>query len=136
MTSAQRTPTVVAVVLAAGLGTRMKSRTPKVLHPLLGRPMLAYVLDAARAATGGAARWSSTRRRRARSATRSQIRADMALQAEPIGTGDALRAGLAAVPADADEVLVLIGDVPRIHPRSPHRRSSNSAGRPGQCSRW
>ena len=36
----------VAVVLAAGLGTRMRSRCPKVLHPLCGRPMLAYVLDA------------------------------------------------------------------------------------------
>ena len=35
-----------AVVLAAGLGTRMRSRTPKILHPLCGRPMLAYVLDA------------------------------------------------------------------------------------------
>ena len=35
-----------AVVLAAGLGTRMRSRRPKVLHPLCGRPMLAYVLDA------------------------------------------------------------------------------------------
>ncbi|MDL2335908.1 MAG: NTP transferase domain-containing protein, partial [Chloroflexota bacterium] len=42
----------VAVILAAGLGTRMKSRTPKVLHPICGRPMLAYVIDAAHAATG------------------------------------------------------------------------------------
>ena len=37
----------VAIVLAAGLGTRMKSGTPKVLHELCGRPMLRYVLDAA-----------------------------------------------------------------------------------------
>src|SRR4249920_1505415 len=35
-----------AVVLAAGLGTRMRSSLPKVLHPLCGRPMLAFVLDA------------------------------------------------------------------------------------------
>ena len=35
-----------AVVLAAGLGTRMRSRTPKILHSLCGRPMLAFVLDA------------------------------------------------------------------------------------------
>lgn len=116
MTSAQRKPTVVAVVLAAGLGTRMKSRTPKVLHPLLGRPMLAYVLDAARHATGGG------RPVVVYSPPTSAVRdafaneAEMALQAEPIGTGDALRAGLTAVAADADEVLVLIGDVPRIHP--------------------
>ena len=46
---------VVAVVLAAGLGTRMRSALPKVLHPLCGRPMLAYVLDAwASTADGGA----------------------------------------------------------------------------------
>src|SRR4051795_4309759 len=37
---------VSAVVLAAGEGTRMRSATPKVLHPLCGRPMLLHVLDA------------------------------------------------------------------------------------------
>ena len=39
-----------AVILAAGMGTRMASDLPKVLHEVCGRPMLAYVLDAARAA--------------------------------------------------------------------------------------
>ena len=38
---------IVAIVLAAGQGTRMKSALPKVLHPLLGRPMLAYPVQAA-----------------------------------------------------------------------------------------
>ena len=42
----------VAIVMAGGLGTRMRSSVPKLLHPLCGRPMLAYVVDAARAATG------------------------------------------------------------------------------------
>jgi bifunctional UDP-N-acetylglucosamine pyrophosphorylase/glucosamine-1-phosphate N-acetyltransferase len=42
-----------AIVLAAGLGTRMKSRLPKVLHPICGRPLIDYVLDAAEAASGG-----------------------------------------------------------------------------------
>ncbi|MGH7764722.1 MAG: bifunctional UDP-N-acetylglucosamine diphosphorylase/glucosamine-1-phosphate N-acetyltransferase GlmU [Candidatus Dormibacteraceae bacterium] len=37
---------ITAVILAAGLGTRMRSRTPKVLHPICGRPMIDYVLDA------------------------------------------------------------------------------------------
>ena len=46
-------PGVAAVVLAAGLGTRMKSQTPKLLHELCGRPMVAYVVDAAREAAGG-----------------------------------------------------------------------------------
>lgn len=35
------------VILAAGLGTRMKSKLPKVLHPLLGKPMVAYVVETA-----------------------------------------------------------------------------------------
>jgi bifunctional UDP-N-acetylglucosamine pyrophosphorylase/glucosamine-1-phosphate N-acetyltransferase len=38
----------VAVVLAAGKSTRMKSAVPKVLHPVCGRPMIEHVLDAAR----------------------------------------------------------------------------------------
>ena len=42
----------VAVILAAGLGTRMRSRLPKVLHPVCGRPMLDYVIEAATEATG------------------------------------------------------------------------------------
>jgi bifunctional UDP-N-acetylglucosamine pyrophosphorylase / glucosamine-1-phosphate N-acetyltransferase len=106
----------VAVVLAAGLGTRMKSETPKVLHPLLGRPMLAYVLDAARAATDG--RRPIVVYSPATAAVRDAFaeEADLALQAEPNGTGDAVRAALAVVPASAGEVLILSGDVPRIHP--------------------
>jgi bifunctional UDP-N-acetylglucosamine pyrophosphorylase/glucosamine-1-phosphate N-acetyltransferase len=41
---------VAAIVMAAGLGTRMKSATPKHLHPLLGRRMVDWVIDAARGA--------------------------------------------------------------------------------------
>ena len=44
-------PRPVAVILAAGLGTRMRSSLPKVLHPVCGVPMLAYVIDAAAVAT-------------------------------------------------------------------------------------
>ena len=39
-----------AIILAAGEGTRMKSELPKVLHPICGRPMIAYALDLAAAA--------------------------------------------------------------------------------------
>jgi bifunctional UDP-N-acetylglucosamine pyrophosphorylase/glucosamine-1-phosphate N-acetyltransferase len=48
----QTTTSVLPVIMAAGLGTRMKSRKPKVLHELCGRPMLAYVLDAAHKVSG------------------------------------------------------------------------------------
>jgi bifunctional UDP-N-acetylglucosamine pyrophosphorylase/glucosamine-1-phosphate N-acetyltransferase len=108
-----------AVVLAAGLGTRMKSTLPKVLHSLCGRPMLAYVLDAwAEAAAAGIGQptkpvivYSP-----AVDAIRDHFaeRAEFALQDEPRGTGDAVRAAMAAVPDDAAEILILSGDVPLI----------------------
>lgn len=121
----------VAVVLAAGLGTRMRSSVPKLLHPLLGRPMLGYVLDVAVASTAGRPVIVYSP---ATAATRDVFAdvADFALQDAPIGTGDAVRAGLAAVPADADVVLVLNGDVPRMHPELPgalldERRTAGAA---------
>jgi bifunctional UDP-N-acetylglucosamine pyrophosphorylase/glucosamine-1-phosphate N-acetyltransferase len=101
--------------MAAGLGTRMKSRRPKVLHPLLGRPMLAYVLDAW---DETAAEGSAERPIVVYSPATEQLqkvfaeRVDFALQAEPNGTGDAVRAALGAVPAGVEEILVLSGDVP------------------------
>jgi bifunctional UDP-N-acetylglucosamine pyrophosphorylase/glucosamine-1-phosphate N-acetyltransferase len=107
-----------AVVLAAGLGTRMKSATPKVLHPLCGRPMLAYVLDAwaDTAASGEATARPVVVYSPAVDAIRQPFedRAEFALQDEPRGTGDAVRAALSAVPDEADEILVLSGDVPLV----------------------
>jgi bifunctional UDP-N-acetylglucosamine pyrophosphorylase/glucosamine-1-phosphate N-acetyltransferase len=103
-------------VLAAGLGTRMRSTTPKVLHHLCGRPMLAYTLDA----------WTSTANGAATSpiivysppvAAVATVFADVAtfaLQDEPRGSGDAVRAAMSAIPDDATEVLVLSGDVPLV----------------------
>ncbi len=106
----------VAVILAAGLGTRMRSGTPKLLHPILGRPMLAYVVDAARAATPDRRPIVVTSPATAaiRDAFAGEV--DFALQADPIGTGDAVRAALEVVPAGAAEVLVISGDVPQVQP--------------------
>ena len=112
-----------AIVLAAGLGTRMRSTLPKVLHPLCGRPMLAYVLDAWEAiALADHPADPVARPIVVYSPPVDAIRAPFAdravfaLQDEPRGTGDAVRAGLAAVPADATEILILSGDVPLITP--------------------
>jgi len=107
----------VAVVLAAGLGTRMKSAVPKVLHPLCGRPMLAYVLDAwASTDDGSAGRHPIVVFSPAVAAVIDVFadRAVFALQDEPRGTGHAVGAALAVVPADAIEILVLSGDVPLV----------------------
>ena len=100
---------IKAVILAAGLGTRMKSRTPKVLHPLCGRPMLAYVIDAARAATGEKPLVVYSTSRSSRSPTCSRTRPTLRSRTTPKGgTGDALRAALEALPADVDEVVVTV----------------------------
>ena len=102
--------------MAAGLGTRMRSRTPKLLHPLLGRPMRAYVVAAATVDATGERPVIvySPHTDAVRAAFERQ--ADLALQDEPRGTGDAVRAGLATVPGDATELLVLNGDVPLVDP--------------------
>ena len=97
----------------------MKSAHPKVLHPLCGRPMLAYVLDAwdeAAAAAGATPTRPVIVYSPAVEAIRDVFadRADFALQDEPRGTGDAVRAAIAAVPDDATEILILSGDVPLI----------------------
>jgi bifunctional UDP-N-acetylglucosamine pyrophosphorylase/glucosamine-1-phosphate N-acetyltransferase len=110
------------VVLAAGLGTRMRSRTPKILHPLCGRPMLAYVLDAwdeAQTALDGTGASSAAPVVVYSPATEAigEIVGDrgrLALQDVPRGTGDAVRAALDQLPDDVDEILVLSGDVPLV----------------------
>ncbi len=106
-------PRAVAIVLAGGLGTRMRSATPKLLHALCGRPMLAYVLDAARAATGADPVVVTSP---ATAAVRDAFPEGVvfALQERPDGSGDALRAALAAVPPGVDEIAVLSGDVPLV----------------------
>jgi bifunctional UDP-N-acetylglucosamine pyrophosphorylase/glucosamine-1-phosphate N-acetyltransferase len=105
-------------VLAAGLGTRMRSSTPKVLHELCGRPMLAFVLDAW--AESAADEEGSPRPVVVISPPVAAVgeafadRVDVAVQDEPRGTGDAVRAALHVVPTTTAEILVLSGDVPLI----------------------
>ena len=104
-------PRIAAVVLAAGLGTRMKSQTPKLLHQLCGRPMVAYVVAAAEAATGiRPLVVTSPATAGVREALGDDV--DYALQAAPRGTGDAVAAAVSHLPDDLDEIIVVTGDVP------------------------
>ena len=116
----ESTGRTVAIVLAAGLGTRMNSRLAKVLHPLCGRPMLAFVLDAW-AEVGDDDEAASAPPIVVYSPATAALREAglpgdpvYALQETPNGTADAVRAGLAAAAAGATEVLVLSGDVPLV----------------------
>jgi bifunctional UDP-N-acetylglucosamine pyrophosphorylase/glucosamine-1-phosphate N-acetyltransferase len=91
----------------------MRSRRPKVLHPLCGRPILAYVLDAARAVTSDLPVVVISPAT-AEVAAQFAGAARFALQDEPRGTADALRAALELVGPDVSELLVLSGDVPLV----------------------
>lgn len=100
------------IILAAGAGTRMKSSRPKVLMPLAGRPLLAHVIDAARALQPAALHivyGHCGEQVQAAFADQADLR--WALQAERLGTGHAVEQALGEVPDDA-RVLVLYGDVP------------------------
>jgi len=101
----------IVVILAAGQGTRMRSRTPKVLHDICGLPMVAWPVAAAREA--GAERIivvdSPARPRDGRLADDVEI----AVQPEPNGTGGAVAAAADLLDADRP-VVVLSGDVPLV----------------------
>ena len=99
---------LAAVVMAAGLGTRMKSATPKHLHPLLGRPLVDWVVEAVRPL--GADPLVVVLSPEAADALDSVT---VAVQQQPLGTGDSLRAARESV-GDAKTVLVVSGDHPRI----------------------
>jgi|CXWL01.1.fsa_nt_gi bifunctional UDP-N-acetylglucosamine pyrophosphorylase/glucosamine-1-phosphate N-acetyltransferase len=107
----------VAVILAAGKGTRLQSELPKVLHPAGGRPLLAWVLDAARAA--GCARLVVVVGHKADEVRAAVDAPDVTwvLQAEQRGTGHALAQAMPAVP-EAATLLVLSGDVPLVTPET------------------
>ena len=99
---------LAAVVMAAGLGTRMKSATPKHLHPLLGRRLVDWVVEAVRPL--GADPLVVVLSPQAADALAD---VDVAVQEQPLGTGDSLRAARASV-GDAKNVLVVSGDHPRV----------------------
>lgn len=110
---------LLAVVLAAGLGTRMRSAVIKVLHRLCGRPMLEYPLSLL--GTLGVQRTVLVLGHQAKEVEAELRRRGtfpeggvVALQAEPRGTADAVRCALPALEASApgSRVLILYGDTP------------------------
>jgi bifunctional UDP-N-acetylglucosamine pyrophosphorylase/glucosamine-1-phosphate N-acetyltransferase len=100
---------LAAVVMAGGLGTRMKSATPKHLHPLLGRRMVDWVIDAAQEAGVGRVVVVASP-----DSAGSYDGLEVAVQEEPLGTGDAVRAARPALEGSDGDVLVLNGDVPAL----------------------
>jgi len=128
------TDNVEVIILAAGLGTRMKSATIKILHRAAGRPIIDYVLDLASEVCEGAPVMVIGHQREA---VQKQVgdRARYAVQEQQLGTGHAV---MQAMPVLGHEgihgkrVLILSGDVPLTSPDTlrrlieEHERSNNA----------
>jgi bifunctional UDP-N-acetylglucosamine pyrophosphorylase/glucosamine-1-phosphate N-acetyltransferase len=101
------------VILAAGQGKRMASDLPKVLQPLAGRPLLAHVIDTARALHPAAIHVVHGHGAERVRAAFPEADIHWTLQAEQLGTGHAVLQAMPAIP-DEHTVLVLYGDVPLV----------------------
>jgi bifunctional UDP-N-acetylglucosamine pyrophosphorylase / glucosamine-1-phosphate N-acetyltransferase len=113
-TQKKATPrTLTAVILAAGAGKRLKSATPKVLHPICGRPMIAWPILAARQA--GAPRVCVIVSPDRDLSPALPEGTETVVQPQPDGTGGAVRAALEVV-RDSDTVVVMNADHPLVPP--------------------
>ena len=103
--------------MAAGLGTRMKSAKPKHLHPLLGRPLVAWVVDAVRAVGPSPLVLVASPESTVELAAAFPD-VEVAVQDEPRGTGDAVAAARQALEGFEGDLLVLAGDSPLLTPEA------------------
>ncbi|WP_294126556.1 bifunctional UDP-N-acetylglucosamine diphosphorylase/glucosamine-1-phosphate N-acetyltransferase GlmU [Propionicimonas sp.] len=128
------TPVSAVVIMAAGAGTRMKSAIPKVLHKVAGQSMISWAVDAADALTPQRLVVVVGHGREQVSAHLAEVAPHVviAVQEQQLGTGDAVRAGLAALGEVDGEVVVTSGDVPLLAGEtlaeliSAHRREVNA----------
>jgi UDP-N-acetylglucosamine diphosphorylase/glucosamine-1-phosphate N-acetyltransferase len=106
---------IAVVILAAGLGTRMKSNNAKVLYEICGRPMVRYVVETARKVAGNDVILVVGNQADKVRETVSELGAfRYAHQAEQLGTGHAVLCALPHIPEHCQEVVILCGDVPLI----------------------
>ncbi len=123
---------VAVIILAAGLGKRMKSDKAKVLHEILGRPMIQYVAETAKRVAETVIPVIGHQSEKVREVILSPPRSEtpgtnvgekdvsedgnlhFAFQKEQLGTGHAVLCALPHIPEDVEEVVILCGDVPLI----------------------
>ena len=111
---------VVALVLAAGQGTRMKSDLAKVLHPMAGQPLLAYVLAMLdELAVGRTVVVIGHQREKVRAAF-ADAEVEWAVQAEQRGTGHAVLCAGPALEGFEGTLLVVCGDTPLLTAKTHH----------------
>lgn len=106
---------VAVVILAAGQGTRMNSNKAKVLHEIAGRPMILYVVEAARKIAGdNVIVVIGHQAQKVRDAISESAPLLFAYQDEQLGTAHAVQCAVPHIPDVCDEVIILCGDVPLI----------------------
>jgi bifunctional UDP-N-acetylglucosamine pyrophosphorylase/glucosamine-1-phosphate N-acetyltransferase len=106
--------TLDVLILAAGEGKRMKSAVPKVLIDLLGWPLVAHPIAAARSLRPARIAVIGGRHLPAMRKALAESGVAFAKQRKPLGTAHAVRCGLKALPGGSNDVLVLSGDVPLV----------------------
>nr|WP_145100270.1 NTP transferase domain-containing protein [Anatilimnocola aggregata] len=125
---------MTAVVLAAGMGTRMKSDLPKVLCPVLGRPMIEYVLDALTAA--GVSRVIAVIGYRAddvRQTLAARTNIEYVLQTERLGTGHAVKMARENLQGVTGPVVIVAGDSPMLQSQSVKKLLDHAAAHRPAC---
>ena len=112
--------TCLAIVLAAGEGTRMRSQRPKVLHAVAGQSLLAHVLGAVRAAGGTSTAVVIGPNADAVGAEAKLVvpDAETFVQRERLGTAHAVLAARTAITRMPDDILVIFADTPLIRPQT------------------
>jgi bifunctional UDP-N-acetylglucosamine pyrophosphorylase / glucosamine-1-phosphate N-acetyltransferase len=109
---------LTAIILAAGLGTRMKSDKAKVLHQILGRPMIAYLLDTLKEADIQDIVVVVGHQAELVQEALKDFGVRFVIQEPQLGTGHAVQVAMPAVPPQAGTVMVLCGDAPLISAES------------------
>jgi len=110
---------VAVIILAAGMGTRMKSDTAKVLHEVAGQPMIIYVVDAARKVAGdNVVVVIGNQAQLVRECLSGIDDLIFAHQDKQLGTAHAALCALPHIPDHCKEVVILCGDVPLIEPQT------------------
>jgi len=104
---------LAVIILAAGLGTRMKSKKAKVLHEIFGKPMVMYVVESAKKIAGNnVVLVIGDQAEKVRKVVSEKTEVVFAIQKEQLGTGHAVLCSLPHIPEPVREVIILCGDVP------------------------
>ncbi len=104
---------VAVIILAAGMGTRMKSTKAKVLHEILGNPMILYVVETAKKIAGNnVILVIGNQADEVRRIVSEKAKVRYAYQDKQLGTGHAVSCALSLIPDHCEEVVILCGDVP------------------------